>query len=107
MFIFKFFVWVVLFFAALVIFSTNALYSILSLAFTVLSTCAILFLLEVEFLSFILILLYTGAITVLFLFVVMMVRLNVDKATEFNIMLSFSNGILFILFLFKCFHFSF
>ena len=68
--------WFNYFFAVMVIFSRNALYSILSLVFLIVTGSCFLLLLEIEFLSFIILLLYIGAISVLFLFVVMMLRLG-------------------------------
>ena len=64
------------FFATMVIFCRNSLYSIISLVFLIIGCCFILFSLEVEFLTFILLLIYIGAISVLFLFVVMMLKLD-------------------------------
>jgi NADH-quinone oxidoreductase subunit J len=91
----------------MVIFSTNALYAVLSVVFIVISGCFVLFILEVEFLAFILMLLYIGAITVLFLFVVMMTQSNKDKSTRFNTGALVSNSFLIMIFGFKCFHLSF
>lgn len=70
-----FFVWNY-FFATLVIFCRNSLYSIISLIFLIVGTSFILFILNIEFLAFILLLIYIGAISVLFLFIVMMLRLD-------------------------------
>jgi NADH:ubiquinone oxidoreductase subunit 6 (subunit J) len=71
------------FFATMVIFCRNSLYSIISLVFLIVGCCFILFTLEVEFLTFILLLIYIGAISVLFLFVVMMLKLN-QKEKQLN-----------------------
>ena len=68
--------WFNYFFAVMVIFSRNALYSILSLVFLIVTGSCFLLLLEIEFLSFIILLLYIGAISALFLFVVMMLQLG-------------------------------
>ena len=70
------------FFATMVIFCRNSLYSIISLIFLIISCCFILFTLEVEFLTFILLLIYIGALSVLFLFVVMMLKL--DSAEKYQ-----------------------
>ena len=64
------------FFATIVIFSRDPLYSIISLVCFIVSSCLILFLLKIEFLTFILLLIYIGAISVLFLFIVMMLDLG-------------------------------
>lgn len=69
----------ILFFATIVIFCRNSLYSILSLIIIIVSSCFILFTLKIEFLAFILLLIYIGGILVLFLFVVMMLQLYKDK----------------------------
>ena len=76
---YNFFSSLIFFFATMVIFCQNSLYSILSLVFTIVGSCYILFSLQVEFLTFLLLLIYIGAITVLFLFVVMMLQLHQDS----------------------------
>ena len=60
----------------LVIVSQNAIFSVLFLVLSFLSASSILFLLKCEFLSLIFILIYVGAIAILFLFVVMMLDLK-------------------------------
>ena len=65
--------------AGMVITSRNAVYSALYLVLTFFSAAAIWMLLEAEFLSIILIVVYVGAVMVLFLFVVMM--LDVENAS--------------------------
>ncbi len=65
--------------AVMVITSRNAVYSALYLVLTFFSAAAIWMLLEAEFLSIILIVVYVGAVMVLFLFVVMM--LDVEAAS--------------------------
>ena len=64
------------FFATIVIFCNNVLYAIIGLVCLVVGSCCILFLLKIEFLSFILLLIYIGAILILFLFIVMMLQIN-------------------------------
>lgn len=69
----------------MVIFCRNSLYSIISLVFLIVGSCFILFTLKVEFLTFILLLIYIGAMSVLFLFVVMMLKLDkLDKQSLLN-----------------------
>jgi NADH-quinone oxidoreductase subunit J len=72
--------------AIFVIYSTNTIYSafFLILAFT--NSTGLLLISEVEFLSIMLIIIYVGAITVLFLFVIMMLDINIliDKNTSKN-----------------------
>ena len=64
------------FFATMIIFCRNSLYSIISLVFLIVGSSFILFSLNLEFLIFILLLVYIGAISVLFLFVIMMLQLD-------------------------------
>jgi NADH-quinone oxidoreductase subunit J len=68
----------IFFFATMVIFCRNSLYSILSLIIIIVSSCFILFSLKIEFLSFLLLLIYVGGIAVLFLFMVIMLQLYKD-----------------------------
>ena len=63
--------------AIFVIYSTNTIYSAFFLILVFTSSTGLLLLSEVEFLSIILIIIYVGAITVLFLFVIMMLDINV------------------------------
>lgn len=84
---FFFFSSIVLTSAIFVIYSTNTIYSafFLILAFT--NSTGLLLISEVEFLSIMLIIIYVGAITVLFLFVIMMLDINVliDKNNSKNL----------------------
>lgn len=91
----------------MVIFSRNALYSILSLVFLIVTGSCILLLLEVEFLSFVILLLYVGAIAVLFLFVVMMLQLSKPHSKMIQMSFLSADGILYFLFLFKLLFFIF
>ena len=59
-----------------VITSQNAIFSVMFLVLSFLSASSLLFLLKCEFLSLIFILIYVGAIAILFLFVVMMLDLK-------------------------------
>lgn len=83
---FYFFSSIVLTSAIFVIYSTNTIYSafFLILAFT--NSTGLLLISEVEFLSIMLIIIYVGAITVLFLFVIMMLDINIliDKNNNKN-----------------------
>jgi NADH-quinone oxidoreductase subunit J len=56
----------------MIILSQNSIYSVLFLVLSFVSSSSILFLLECEYISLIFIIIYVGAIAVLFLFVVMM-----------------------------------
>ncbi len=68
--------------AVLVITVRNSVYAALSLVLTFFSASALWMLLEVEFLAIILILVYVGAVMVLFLFVVMMLDINMEPLKE-------------------------
>lgn len=98
MLVFRLLVWVNLFFAVIVIFSSNVLYSILSLVFLIVTGSLVLLVLEIEFLSFIIMLLYIGAISVLFLFVVMMLQLNKNNSKYLKMSLLSADGVLYKLF---------
>jgi len=76
-----------------VIYSRNALHSILFLVSTFLFSAASIFFLENEFLALFLLIIYVGAIMILFLFVVMMLDLkhNILKVNR----LHFNTGALF------------
>lgn len=60
----------------MIIFSQNSIYSVLFLILSFVSSSIIVFLLGCEYVSLIFILIYVGAIAVLFLFVVMMLDIN-------------------------------
>ena len=85
----------------MVIFCRNSLYSILSLVLTIVGSCCILFSLKVEFLSFIIMLIYIGAITVLFLFVVMMLQLHKDSEESLNSFMYTQNSLVYFILCFK------
>ena len=63
----------------LVIFSENAVYSVLFLILTFCNIIFLLILMGAEFISFLLLIVYVGAIAVLFLFVVMMLNIKKSK----------------------------
>src|SRR6202521_5740007 len=70
----------ILVFAALrVITSRNPVHSALWLVLSFFSSAAVWMLLQAEFLAIALVLVYVGAVTVLFLFVVMMLDINFDS----------------------------
>jgi len=82
--------------ALLVIFSRNTIYSALFLVMTLFSVAGIFLLLEAFFLAAVQVIVYAGAIMVLFLFVIML--LNLQKETKF---FSFSNPRLLLVSLFS------
>lgn len=68
--------------AVMVITVRNPVYAALYLVLTFFSAAAIWMLLEAEFLAIVLVVVYVGAVMVLFLFVVMMLDINVDPSKE-------------------------
>jgi len=77
--LFYFFSTVLLFAAFRVITARNPVYSVLYLVLAFFQAAAIWILLKAEFLAIVLVLVYVGAVMVLFLFVVMMLDINVDS----------------------------
>ena len=65
-----------------VVASKNPVHSALFLVLTFFSSAAIWLMLEAEFLAITLVLVYVGAVMVLFLFVVMMLDINIDTLNE-------------------------
>jgi len=63
----------------LVITVNNPIYSVLFLVLTFINSAGLLFLLEVEFISLMFIVVYVGAIAILFLFVVMMLDVKITN----------------------------
>ncbi len=68
--------------AMLVITVRNPVHAVLSLVLAFFSSAAIWLILEAEFLAITLVLVYVGAVMVLFLFVVMMLDINVSELRE-------------------------
>jgi len=66
----------------MVVIAQNAIYSVLFLVLSFISAASLLFLLKCEFLSLVFILIYVGAIAILFLFVVMMLDLKSEERRE-------------------------
>lgn len=66
----------------MIILSQNSIYSVLFLVLSFVSSSSILFLLECEYISLIFIIIYVGAIAVLFLFVVMMLDIKTVHLTK-------------------------
>lgn len=73
---FFFFSSVLLVSSLMIVLSQNSIYSVLFLVLSFVSSSSIIFLLECEYISLIFILIYVGAIAVLFLFVVMMLDIK-------------------------------
>src|SRR5665811_205126 len=79
---FYFFSTVLLFAAFRVITARNPVYAVLYLVLAFFQAAALWLLLKAEFLAIVLVLVYVGAVMVLFLFVVMMLDINLDKLRE-------------------------
>jgi len=82
LFIFYLFSAVTLFSAAAVVTVRNPIYAALFLILAFFSSAATWILLEAEFLGVVLVLVYVGAVMVLFLFVIMMLDLQIDTLRE-------------------------
>ncbi len=68
--------------ASMVITARNTVFAALFLVLSFFSSAAIWLLLEAEFLAIVLVLVYVGAVTVLFLFVIMMLDINLTPLRE-------------------------
>lgn len=65
-----------------VVLARNTMHSVMFLIFCFFNASGLFFLLDAEFLGIILILIYVGAVMVLFMFVIMMLEVNVAKLRE-------------------------
>ena len=74
--LFYFFSCILILSSLMIILSQNSIYSVLFLVLSFVSSSSIMFLLECEYISLIFIIIYVGAIAVLFLFVVMMLDIK-------------------------------
>jgi len=80
--LFYFFSGVALFSAIMVISARNPVHSVLFLILAFFNAAGLLILMEMEFLSLIFIVVYVGAIAVLFLFVVMMLNVKISEVED-------------------------
>jgi len=80
--IFYFFAAILVFAGLRVITARNPVHAALYLVLAFFTASALWMLLEAEFLAIVLVLVYVGAVMVLFLFVVMMLDINLDKLRE-------------------------
>ena len=87
----KFLIWNIIFFSTVVIFSKQPIHSIFSLILVFFLTACLLLRYNVEFLAMILIIVYVGAIAVLFLFMVMMLNIRENSKQD-----NFASPLLFI-----------
>jgi NADH-quinone oxidoreductase subunit J len=81
-FLFLTFAGVMLFSAVRVITARNPVHAVLFLVLAFFSAACLWMLLQAEFLSIVLVLVYVGAVMVLFLFVVMMLDINIDRLRQ-------------------------
>ena len=70
---------IILFFSLLIIFSNNPVYSVFFLVLVFFGAAGVFFILNIEFVPLIFIVVYVGAIAILFLFVVMMLNIKIIK----------------------------
>lgn len=84
-FFFYFFSFVLIMSSLMIVLSQNSIYSVLFLVLSFVSSSGILFLLECEYLSLIFLIIYVGAIAVLFLFVVMMLDVKSSYLYKYSL----------------------
>lgn len=82
-----FFIFTICFFATVLILNNNPMFSVICLILVYLSASFFLLCIEVQFLSVIFILVYLGAVVVLFLFVVMMLNLKTKDSSKLSMFL--------------------
>lgn len=82
-FLFYFFSVVFIINSSVIVLTQNTLYSAFFLVLSFLLAAILLFIFECEFIAMIFIMIYVGAIAILFLFVVMMLNIKVNKLTEY------------------------
>jgi NADH-quinone oxidoreductase subunit J len=86
--------------AFLVITSNNLVHSALFLVLTFLLSAVLLICLEVEFIALALVIVYMGAIGILFLFILMMCNLKIKEESESSFILQYSAFVLFLVAIF-------
>lgn len=87
--------------AIMTIIATNPVHSVFYLIFAFVNASALFFLLGVEFLAVIFLIVYVGAVAILFLFVVMMLNIKLVESTESSTRFLPITLILGIIFLFQ------
>lgn len=85
----------------MVISSRNPMHSVLFLVLVFCNAAALLILLETEFLAMLFLIVYVGAIAVLFLFVVMMLNIRITELNESMLRYLPIGGLLLLIFLFE------
>jgi NADH-quinone oxidoreductase subunit J len=99
--LFYFFSNILLFSALMVVVVQNSIYSVLFLVCSFISAASLLFILECEFIALLFIIIYVGAIAVLFLFVVMMLDIKTVNLTKNTIKYFPFGSFISIIFLFE------
>nr|WAX04117.1 NADH dehydrogenase subunit 6 [Polysiphonia sp.] len=99
-FLFNLFYFLISSSALCVIFSENSVYSIFFLILTFCNVIFLLLLLGAEFLAFLLLIVYVGAIAVLFLFVIMMLNIKTTKQIPIKQFFVYYLPVIFLLSLF-------
>lgn len=94
--LFYFFSGVLVFSAVMVVVASHSVFSLLFLVLSFISSAFLLFMLECEFLALIFIVVYVGAIAVLFLFAIMMLDAKLQNLTR-NLLRYLPVGLLFSL----------
>jgi len=89
--------------AIMVVLSKNTVHSVFFLILVFFSATALLILLQVDYLAMVLLVVYVGAIAVLFLFVVMLLNLKISELQENFYRYLPLSGFLFIVFLLEVF----
>jgi NADH-quinone oxidoreductase subunit J len=92
--VFYFFSLLLIISATMVIISQHPVFSLLFLVFSFICSAVLLFLLECEFLAFLFVIVYVGAISVLFLFAIMMLESKFNNLIK-NTIKYFPVGIIF------------
>ena len=92
------FVLIMLFFGMLVVFFRNPVASALSLVVCFLALAALYISLDAFFLGVIQILVYAGAVMVLFLFIIMLLDLKAEQRRKFNLIAMFGGVVVVVLF---------
>jgi len=96
--LFWIFVFVMLFFGVMVVVNRNPVASALSLVVCFLGLAALYISLDAFFLGVIQILVYAGAVMVLFLFIIMLLDLKAEQRRHFNLIAMFGGIVVIVLF---------
>nr|ADW83096.1 NADH dehydrogenase subunit 6 [Diacronema lutheri]QHD45370.1 NADH dehydrogenase subunit 6 [Pavlova sp. NIVA-4/92] len=86
--------------SAVVITATNPVHSVFALIFVFVNVASVLLVLRVEFISLLFLVVYVGAVAVLFLFVIMMLNVKLNEASDNSVSylpLGLVLGVLFLL----------